>query len=88
MRTTKNTICLGVAVTILSSIILIASCTSGMETVSTTQTQTQNTTTTTHTDSVTGESLFQDGQDQEHLANYSDAIQLYEQVIAEFPDSS
>ena len=88
MRTTKNTICLGIAVTILSSIILIASCTSEMEMVSTTQTQTQNTTTTTHTDSVTGESLFQDGQGQEHLANYSDAIQLYEQVIAEFPDSS
>jgi len=88
MRTTKNTICLGIAVTILSPIILITSCTSEMETVSTTQTQTQNTTKTTHTEPVTGESLFQDGQDQEHLANYSDAIQLYEQVIAEFPDSS
>lgn len=88
MRTIKTTTYLGMVIVILSSIISIASCTSGTETVSTTQTQTQNTTTTTLTDPVTGESLFQHGQDQEHLANYSDAIQLYQQVIAEFPDSS
>ena len=88
MRTIKTTTYLGMVIVILSSIISIASCTSGTETVSTIQTQTQNTATTTRTDPVTGESLFQHGQDQEHSANYSDAIQFYQQVIAEFPDSS
>lgn len=88
MRTIITTICLGIAIVILSSIILIASCTSETETVTTTQTQTQNTKMTTHTDLVPGEALFQRGQNQEHSGNYSDAIQLYEQVISEFPDSS
>ena len=37
---------------------------------------------------VTVESLFQSGRQLEDLGKYSDAIQLYEQVIAEFPSSS
>ena len=90
MGTIKTTTCLGIVIVILSSIILIASCTSETETetVTTTQTQTQDTKTTTQTDPVSGESLFQHGQNQEHSGNYFDAIQLYKQVISEFPDSS
>ncbi len=76
MRTIKTMIYLGITVVILSSIIPIASCTSENETV------------TAYTDPATGESLFQLGQNQEHSGNYSDAIQLYEQLISEFPDSS
>ena len=88
MKTIKTTTRLGIAIVILSSIISIASCTSEAQTVTTTQTQTQNTKITTNTDPATGESLFQLGQNQEHSGNYSDAIQLYEQLISEFPDSS
>lgn len=88
MRTIKTTTCLGIVTVILSSIILIASCTSETETVTTTQTQTQDTKITTHTDPVSGETLFGQGQNQEYLNNYSDAIRLYERVIIEFPDSS
>jgi tetratricopeptide (TPR) repeat protein len=87
MKTIKTTTCLGIAIMILSSIIPIASCTSEMETVTTAQTQTQNTNITTNTYPATGEALFQLGQNQEHSGNYSDAIQLYEQLISEFPNS-
>ena len=66
MGTIKTTTCLGIVIVILSSIILIASCTSETETetLTTTQTQTQDTKTTTQTDPVSGESLFQHGQNQ------------------------
>ena len=69
-----------VTVFIISSIILVTSCTSEKETLTTAPTQTQ-------TDSVSSAALFQQGQNQERLSNYADAIQLYERVIAEFPDS-
>lgn len=80
--------CLGIIIVILTSIILTASCTSETETVNATQTQTQDTKITTQTDLVSSEALFQHGQNQENSGNYYDAIQLYEQVISEFPDSS
>ena len=76
MITIKTSIYLVITILILSSIILITSCTSGKESL------------TMQTDPVSGEGLFQQGQNQERLSNYSDAIQLYERVIIEFPDSS
>lgn len=77
MITIKTRIRIFIKVFILSSIILITSCTSETEAGIPTK-----------TDPASGEALFQQGQNQEQLGNYSDAIQLYERVIIELQDSS
>jgi len=70
-----------ITILILSSIVLVQSCAFKEEKLTTTQDKTQ-------TEPISYQFLFQQGQDEEYLGNYSDAIRLYEQVIIEFPDSN
>jgi tetratricopeptide (TPR) repeat protein len=74
MRSFKSRALLSIAVIFIVSSILIISCTS------------ESATTDVNVDS--DESLFQQALTQENSGNYSGAIQLYEQVITRFPDSS
>ncbi len=72
MRSFKAATFLSTVIVVISSIILSASCVSAPETVNTAQ----------------AEALLRQGQDKEHSGNYSDAIQLYEQLISKFPGGS